>query len=52
MEEKEKAEETNTEVLENVEVKEESLVFDTVNTNNTEAPKKKGKKKVEDNGTE
>ena len=48
MEEKEKAEETNTEVVENVEVKEESLVFDTVNTNNTEAPKKKGKKKNND----
>lgn len=51
--EKQKAEQTNTEVVENVEVKEESLVFETLNTNNTEAPKtnKRTRKKKED-GTE
>lgn len=53
--EKQKAEQTNTEVVENVEVKEESLVFETVNTNSTEPPKtnkRTRKKKVEENGTE
>ena len=51
--EKKKAEQTNTEVVENVEVKEESLVFETVNTNTTEPPKtnKRTRKKKED-GTE
>lgn len=51
--EKQKAEKTNTEVVENVEVKEESLVFETVKTNATEAPKtnKRTRKKKED-GTE
>ena len=51
--EKQKAEQTNTEVVENVEVKEESLVFETVNTNSTEPPKtnKRTRKKKED-GTE
>lgn len=51
--EKQKAEETNTEVVENVEVKEESLVFETVNTNTQEPPKpnKRTRKKKED-GTE
>lgn len=51
--EKQKAEQTNTEVVENVEVKEESLVFETVNTNTTEPPKtnKRTRKKKED-GTE
>lgn len=51
--EKQKAEKTNTEVVENVEVKEESLVFETVNTNSTEPPKtnKRTRKKKED-GTE
>ena len=51
--EKQKAEQTNTEVVENVEVKEESLVFETVNTNSTEPPKtnkRTRKKKVEENG--
>lgn len=48
--EKQKAEKTNTEVVENVEVKEESPVFETVKTNNTEAPKtnKRTRKKKED----
>lgn len=48
--EKQKAEQTNTEVVENVEVKEESLVFETVNTNSTEPPKtnKRTRKKKED----
>lgn len=48
--EKQKAEQTNTEVVENVEVKEESLVFETVNTNTTEPPKtnKRTRKKKED----
>lgn len=51
--EKQKAEQTNTEVVENVEVKEESLVFETINTNSTEPPKtnKRTRKKKED-GTE
>lgn len=51
--EKQKAEQTNTEVVENVEVKEESLVFETVNTNTPEPPKtnKRIRKKKED-GTE
>lgn len=51
--EKQKAEKTNTEVVENVEVKEESLVFETINTNSTEPPKtnKRTRKKKED-GTE
>lgn len=51
--EKQKAEQTNTEVVESVEVKEESLVFETVNTNNAEPPKinKRARKKKED-GTE
>ena len=48
--EKQKAEQTNTEVVENVEVKEESPVFETVKTNNAEAPKtnKRTRKKKED----
>ncbi len=51
--EKQKAEETNTEVVENVEDKEESLVIETVNTNTPEPPKtnKRTRKKKED-GTE
>lgn len=51
--ERQKAEQTKTEVVENVEVKEESLVFETVNTDATEPPKtnKKTRKKKE-NGTE
>lgn len=36
---KAKEEQTNMEVVENVEVKEESLVFETVKTNNTQPPK-------------
>ena len=53
--EKQKAEKTNTEVVENVEVKEESLVFETINTCNsaaTKTNKRTRKKKVEENGTE
>lgn len=51
--EKQEAEQTKLEVVENVEVKEESLVFETVNTNTPEPPKtnKRTRKKKED-GTE
>lgn len=61
--EKQKAEKTNTEVVESVEVKEENLVFETINTCNsaatntcnsaaTKTNKRTRKKKVEENGTE
>ena len=50
---KAKAEQTKTEVVENVEVKEESLVFETAKTNAPEPPKtnKRTRRKKED-GTE
>lgn len=46
--EKQEAEQTKLEVVENVEVKEESLVFETVNTNVSQSTKPKRKKKNND----
>lgn len=49
---KAKAEQTNTEVVENVEVKEESLVFETAKTNTAEPPKTNKRTRRKKDGTE